>query len=260
MRFLASLLFSVWMVVSACVCATAIVVCAFASRQRRFRLVQIWASGIVGALKLLCGLNHVVEGEEHIPSGPAVVMLKHASAWETIVEVLVFPLQTWVLKRELIWIPLIGWAIGLLGAIPINRKGKTGAVRQVIEKGTQRLDAGMNVMIFPEGTRVPPGSERRYGRSGAMLAVSAGRPVVPVAHNAGDYWPRRRVSKRPGTIRMCIGPPIETDGKDAETVNAEVKRWIDAKMREISPAYQTTAQGDRQAVAAKRVETSRSTS
>ena len=243
MRLLASLLFGTWMIVTAFLCAFVIVLCALATAETRFRLVQFWARGIVAALKLLCGLEHVVEGEENIPDEPVVVMLKHSSAWETIVEVLVFPLQTWVLKRELIWIPVIGWAMGLLGAIPINRRGRTGAIRQVIDKGTLRLNNGMNVMIFPEGTRVAPGQTRRYGRSGAMLAISAGRAVVPVAHNAGDFWPRRSVLKRPGTIRLCVGPRIDTAGKDAEQVNAEAKEWIDRKMQEISPAYRNTANG-----------------
>src|SRR5690606_22674463 len=134
----------------------------------------------------------------HLPSRNAIVLMKHSSAWETLAQLQIFPKQTWVIKRELMWAPFLGWVLPLLKPIAIDRRGGRDAVRQVIEQGTQRLEDGFWVVIFPEGTRVPPGQTRRYGLSGALLASETGRTVVPVAHNAGLFWPRRGWVKRPG--------------------------------------------------------------
>ena len=146
---------------------------------------------------------------------------------------LLFPNQTWVLKRELMWAPFFGWALAALNPIAIDRKGGHGAAQQVIEQGTQRLRDGRWVMIFPEGTRMPPGETRRYGLSGTLLAQAAGRLLVPVAHNAGDYWPRRGLRKRPGTVRFSIGRPIDPAGRDPREVNEEIQRWVETRVAEL---------------------------
>jgi 1-acyl-sn-glycerol-3-phosphate acyltransferase len=161
-------------------------------------------------------------------------MWKHSSSWETIAQMLVFPAQAWVLKRELYWIPVVGWAIWLLRCIGIDRGAGHRAVKQVLDQGTARLAAGTWVLIFPEGTRVAPGETRRYGVSGALLASQTGAMLVPVAHNAGDFWPRRGLLKRPGLIRVVIGPPVETLGRDPRELTAVVQEWIEAKTRQIS--------------------------
>jgi len=134
---------------------------------------------------------------------------------------IVFPRQVWVLKRELLWIPVVGWGIRQLHAIAIDRKSGHSAVAQVIEQGKQRLAEGDWIIIFPEGTRMPPGQTRRYGASGALLATETGRLIVPVAHNAGAYWPRRGLLKKPGTVRVVIGPPVAASGRDAREINQE---------------------------------------
>jgi 1-acyl-sn-glycerol-3-phosphate acyltransferase len=158
-------------------------------------------------------------------------MWKHSSAWETIAQAAIFPPQAWVLKRELIWIPLVGWAIWLLKPIAINRKAGAAAVNQVVEQGTQRLAAGYWILFFPEGTRVGVGETRKYGVSGALLASRAGCKIVPVAHNAGKFWPRRGWLKQPGQIRVAIGPPIEAAGRDPRELNDEVRAWIEGKLK-----------------------------
>jgi 1-acyl-sn-glycerol-3-phosphate acyltransferase len=135
------------------------------------------------------------------------------------------------------WIPLLGWALSVIESIPIDRKAHGSAVRQVVRIGKQRLAQGFWIFIFPEGTRMAPGTTRRYGISGALLARDAGRPIVPVAHNAGDYWPRRGLRKRPGTIRIVIGPPVDTAGKEPQEINLEVQDWIESTMRRISSGY-----------------------
>lgn len=199
-----------------------------------FSAARAWARSVVGALELFCGLDYRVEGLEHLDRENCVVLLKHSSAWETITQFIIFPpRQTWVMKRELQWVPILGWVLALFKPIAIDRKGGRHAVEQVLKEGQQRLNDGYWVMIFPEGTRVPIGQKRRYGISGALLASTAGRPVIPVAHDAGRYWPRRGLLKRAGTIRVAIGRPIAAAGRDARELNAEVEAWIDAKLAEF---------------------------
>ncbi len=184
------------------------------------------------------GMQVVVEGQENIPDTPSVIMIKHTTIFETYGHVPFFPKTAWVIKREVLWIPIIGWAIGVvLNPIAINRGKGRSAVKQVIEKGKRRLDEGTWVTIFPEGTRVPYGETRKYGISGAALAKDAGVSIVPVAHNAGDFWRRREFSVRPGIVRFCIGPPIDASSQAPKETNLIVQEWIEGKMREISSAY-----------------------
>jgi 1-acyl-sn-glycerol-3-phosphate acyltransferase len=191
---------------------------------RSWSLVQMWL------LRVLCGLSHTIEGAENIVAGAHISMWKHSSAWETIAQAAIFPPQSWVLKRELMWIPLVGWAVRCLKPIAINRKAGASAVNQVVEQGTQRLSEGLWILIFPEGTRVAVGESRRYGVSGALLASRAGCKIVPVAHSAGYFWPRRGWVKRPGVIQVAIGPPIDAAGRDPRELNDEVRSWIEAKL------------------------------
>lgn len=198
-----------------------------------YRVAVAWARLIDRLCRSLCGLGFVVEGAENLPAGSAVVLMKHSSAYETIVQMLLFPEQCWVLKRELMWTPFFGWALAALEPIAIDRDSGRSAVSQVVRQGKQRLEAGHWVMIFPEGTRMPPGETRRYGISGTLLAQEAGRLLVPVAHNAGDFWPRRGLRKRRGTVRFCIGTPVDPAGRDVREINDEIQRWIEAKVAEL---------------------------
>lgn len=186
-----------------------------------------------------CDMKVVVEGRENIPDTPSVIMVKHTTILETYGHVPMFPRTAWVVKRELVWVPIIGWAIGLvLDPIAIDRGRGRSAVKQVIDQGKQRLADGTWVTIFPEGTRVPSGETRKYGVSGAALAKEAGVQIVPVAHNAGDFWRRREFfSMRPGTVRFCIGPPIDASSEEPKETNLIVQAWIEGKMREISSVY-----------------------
>lgn len=190
----------------------------------------------------ILGLKLVAEGLENLPKSASVIMIKHASTLETYGHVPFFPRTSWVIKREVLWIPIFGWALKLIfRPIAINR-GKGGrAVKQVIDQGKQKLAEGTWVTVFPEGTRMPPGETRKYGISGAALAHEAGVMVVPVAHNAGDFWQRRELSKRPGTARLCIGPPIDASKQSPKETNVLVQAWIENKMMEISSTYQEKA-------------------
>ena len=192
-----------------------------------YAVAVTWVDSMFWLLRVLCRLDYVVEGREHLPARSSIVLLKHSSAWETLAQLRIFPRQTWVLKRELMWVPILGWVLWLLKPIAIDRRGGGVAVQQVLEQGRARLAEGIWVMVFPEGTRMPVGETRRYGMSGVLLAQAEGLPVVPVTHNAGYFWPRRGWLKKPGTIRLVIGPPIETNGVEPRVVNERAQRWIE---------------------------------
>ncbi len=205
-----------------------VIACLFLPFRLRFRLAQFWARVILAVLRACCRLRYRVEGLERLPPGNHIVLMKHSSSWETVAQALLLPTQVWVLKRELTWIPFVGWGIRQLHAIAVDRGGGPAVVRGVIEQGKRRIAEGAWVIIFPEGTRMPPGQTRRYGASGAMLADATGRLIVPVAHDSGYYWPRRGLMKRPGTIRVVIGPPIKAQGRNPRDVNQEAQDWIEA--------------------------------
>jgi 1-acyl-sn-glycerol-3-phosphate acyltransferase len=160
-------------------------------------------------------------------------LCKHQSAWETIALQLIFPRQSQVLKREVLYFPFFGWGMASLNPIAIDRKAGAKALRHMLSEGKQRILDGWCVLIFPEGTRIPPGQQGRYSSGGAALAVQAGCPVVPVAHNAGVFWSRNSLRKEPGTIEVVVGPPIATTGRKAADINAEVERWIEARCAEL---------------------------
>ena len=234
-QWLGSIAFTIYLFVSVAVYGTLVVLTtAFLPSRATYRAALYWVDTTLWLLKLLCRLDYVVEGEERLPSEPCIVLVKHSSAWETIAQLKIFPRQTWVLKRELLWAPVFGWVLLKLKPIAIDRRAGRSAVQQVIAQGRARLGEGLWVVIFPEGTRVPAGQMGRYGLSGALLAASAGRPVVPVAHNAGEFWPRRGWLKKPGTIRVVIGMPIPTEGKDPRAINDEVRAFIEAELAGMS--------------------------
>lgn len=210
----------------------------WSSHSARWAVAAGWGNTCLWAGKFFCGLDVTTEGTENIPDEPCVFLIKHTSAMETYWQIAALPRSSWVLKRELLWVPVFGWALGLvMKTIAINRKAGGPAVKQVIEQGKARIASGMSVCIFPEGTRMPPGETRRYGVSGAALARDVGCPIVPVAHNAGDFWPRHGLRKHPGKIRFCIGPPIDPGGRPPKETNLLAQEWVEGKMGEISRFY-----------------------
>lgn len=199
----------------------------------RYHMISRWTRLMLYWLRVTCHIDFHVEGTANIPPGPAIVMAKHQSTWETLALQLVFPPQVWVIKRELLWIPFFGWGLAMLRPIAIKRGTGRAALKQILEQGKDRLKKGLWVVIFPEGTRVAPGRRGRYGFGGGWLAVHTGVAVVPVAHNAGQFWPRGGFLKRPGMIEMRIGPPIQSAGLSAEAVTAAVESWIETEMEKI---------------------------
>lgn len=185
-------------------------------------------------LEVTCGLKYRVEGSENIPKSPCIIMSKHQSAWETMALQKMFPPQVWVMKREIFWIPFFGWAIAAMEPIAIDRSSGRKAISQIIEQGKKTLDSGKWVVIFPEGTRVPPGKKGRYGMGGAILATKSGYPVIPVALNSGEFWRRNDFIKRPGTIDVVIGKPIDSADREPDSLNHEIEEWIEMQMKRIS--------------------------
>ena len=201
----------------------------------RFRIIAVWLTGFMALCSHVLGLRYRVVGRENMPRTPSVVLSKHQSAWETVALQAIFPPLVFVMKRSLLLIPFLGWAFAAVKMISIDRGAGKNALRQVEKQGRERLKAGYWVVIFPEGTRIPPGESRRFKTGGAHLAVSAGVPVVPVAHNAGEFWAKNAFVKKPGLITVSIGPAIDTRGKTAEQVTAIAEQWIETEMRRLSP-------------------------
>jgi 1-acyl-sn-glycerol-3-phosphate acyltransferase len=232
MQWLASLFFTVFLFAwTGCYAVMFTIVGPFMPFPMRFRMARAWGGALLSVLRIVCRLDYRIEGAENIPAGNHIALIKHSSAWETFAQVVLVPPHVWVLKRELTWVPFLGWALRLMRCIAIDRRAGKSAVQSVLDQGRQRLDEGEWIVIFPEGTRMPPGETRRYGVSGALLAAENERLIIPVAHDAGYFWPRRGLYKKPGTIRVVIGPPISAAGREPREVNEEAQAWIEAHSR-----------------------------
>ena len=232
--WLRSLAFWIVFPVSLVLFATLLILTVPFSLKTRWALVQVWVNFILWWLRVTCKLSHNVQGAEHIGQEAGIVFSKHQSTWETIALQKIFPLQVWVAKRELMWIPFFGWGLALMKCIHIKRGTGKAAIKQLVSQGRARMDEGIWVVIFPEGTRIAAGKKGRYRIGGAVLAEQTGRSIVPVAHNAGEYWPRRSFIKRPGVIQVRIGAPISPEGKTAQQLLDEASGWIEDQMAEIT--------------------------
>ena len=209
----------------------------WAPPMTRHRLITTWVPIMMWVIRHVLGIRYRVIGRENLPATASVVLSKHQSAWETIALQQILPPLCYVLKRELLRVPFFGWGLASIPGIAIDRAAGKDAMSQVVEQGRARLKEGLWVVVFPEGTRVAPGTTRRYKPGGAILAKRAGVPVVPVAHNAGEFWKRNAFIKRPGEIVVSIGPVITVKGEKAEAVNERAEAWIEAEMRRLFPHH-----------------------
>lgn len=205
--------------------------------RRRYRIVTVWTRIALWLIRHVTGIDWEVRGVENIPQIASVVFCKHQSGWETLALQAIFPPVSFVLKKELLRIPFFGWGLASLPNIAIDRAAGRDALLQVIDQGRARLAEGFWVVVFPEGTRVAPGRRGRYKIGGAQLAHAAGVPLVPVAHNAGEFWPRNSFLKRPGRVVVSIGPPCYPDGLDPETLSRRAEDWIEGEMRRLFPHH-----------------------
>ena len=199
----------------------------------RYRIISSWSRLMVWLAQHLCGIRYRVIGASNIPPEPCIVLAKHESAWETLALQVVFPPQVWVIKRELLWIPFFGWGLAMLSPIAIDRRDGRRALRQTVEQGRERLAEGFSIVVFPEGTRSAPGVQGTYQPGGAWLALQTGAPVVPVAHNAGDCWPRNSFLKYPGLVTISIGPAMRPQNEKAAALTQRVATWIETETQRI---------------------------
>src|SRR5574340_444461 len=206
------------------------------SAHARYRLITGYNHTVIWLARWVLGIRYVVEGREHLPKQPAIILAKHQSAWETVAFLFLFPPVSPVIKQELLRVPFFGWAFRLLSPIAIDRGAGREALKQIVSQGKEKLAQGFWVLVFPEGTRVAPGEKGRYGIGGSWLAAETGAPIVPVAHNAGEVWPKNAFIKRPGTVTVRIGPAMPTEGKTAAELTRAVEACIETEMARLPPA------------------------
>ncbi len=205
-------------------------------RLTRYRLITAWSRLMVWLLRWVCGLRYRVEGQQNLPAAPYIILAKHQSAWETLAFAAIFPPVSFVLKKELLRLPFFGWGLALTSPIAIDRSAGREALKQLLSQGAERVQQGFCVVVFPEGTRVKPGEKGKYNIGGAWLASHTRLPVVPVAHNAGRLWGKNGFLKRPGTITVSIGQPIDSHNVKPGELNQQVESWIEAEMARLDPA------------------------
>jgi 1-acyl-sn-glycerol-3-phosphate acyltransferase len=199
-------------------------------RMPRWKIIAGWPRLAAWLAIYVLGIRYEVRGRENIPAEPVVILSKHSSAWETLAYSEIFPPHVYVMKRELMWLPFLGWGLALFSPIFINRADRKNAMRRTVEIGKERIAQGFCIMIYPEGTRIPVGKRGRYKLGGAYVAVQTGARVLPVAHNAGLLWPRNSFLKHPGKVTVVIGAPIASAGLTPEQLMRKVEDWIETQV------------------------------
>lgn len=226
--FIRSLLFFIYSMITIVLYSFVMLLVMVFPLRYRHGIIRNFLRQFMYMLKLICRIDYQIEGLENIPKDRnGIILCKHQSTWETFFLPLIFHDPAIILKKELLWIPFFGWGLAAADPIAIDRNNKTTAMRQIIEKGKKCLEAGRWILVFPEGTRVSTGTVGKYRLGGPRLAVETGYPILPIAHNAGRFWPRRSFIKQPGTIRMVIGPLIESNGRKPEELLRLAKHWIE---------------------------------
>jgi len=233
MLFLRSLLFYIGQIISTILIAPVGVIAFPLDFKKRYYLITRWAVFNLWWLKICCNVTYEILGKENIPKKPCIVMCKHQSAFETLALQRIFIPQVWILKKELLQIPIYGWGLASMQPIAINRDSSIKSFKQIADQGCERLEKGYWVIIFPEGTRVAPNKKKKYLPGGGMLAEKSGARIVPVAHNAGRLWPRNSMIKKPGLITIKIGPVMESKNKTAKEITNNVENWIEKTVREL---------------------------
>lgn len=203
-----SLLFNAVFYIHILICMVAILPLLLGPRKVLVRAVQLWARSNLRIMRVLTGTNVEFRGLDKIPPGALLIAAKHQSVWETFALLTVFDDPAFVLKRELIWLPLFGWLAWKSGMVTVNRGGGSAALTAMNQRAREEAERGRQILIFPEGTRRAPGADPAYKFGIAHLYESLGLPCLPVALNSGLFWPRRRFIRRPGTIVVEILEPI----------------------------------------------------
>ena len=240
MIFLRSLLHALWMLLTVVPWGIWMVLSSmWANGEQMYWKAARWLRWQTEALRILCGVQYRISGMENLPQGktsPAILLVKHQSTLETFLMPTLMPHPlAYVFKRELIYIPFFGWAMGRMDMIHIDRSQRAQAFNKVVAQGKRLLAQGIWIIMFPEGTRIPRGQHGVYKSGGTRLAVATGAPVIPIAVTSAKCWPRKAFLKRPGIVDVSIGKPIPSDGRSADELMREVQAWIEGEMRRLDP-------------------------
>ena len=240
MQVITSLVFSICLIVLTILFSLLSIIIYPLPAKTHYQIMRHYAILDIKLLKYLCGVKYEFEGLENIPSSTSIIFSNHQSTWETMALQMLFPAHSFIIKRELLWLPFFGWGLASMRPVAINRGTGRKAIAQLLSKGKKLLDSGRWLVIFPEGTRVIPGQQKRYKMGGALLAAETGYQIIPVAHNAGEFWPKGGFVKKAGTIKLVIGPTIKSEGRKAEEILAEAESWIRSTSTRISNVAHTT--------------------
>ena len=200
----------------------------------RYKFISLWAKTMLIWLKWTCNISFIIKGSANIPKSPFIILSKHQSAWETLAFQKIFPPQVWVMKRELLFVPFFGWGLAMTSPIAIDRSLGKKSLNQMLKQGLDRLKKSFCIVIFPEGTRIKPKEIGKYHIGGAWLASKTKAPIVPVAHNAGNFWPKNSMIKNPGVITVSIGKVIKSDKQKPDVLIKKTQNWIEKEMLEIN--------------------------
>lgn len=198
-----------------------------------FYLFATWCRLVLSWLRLTCGISYQISGHHSRPDTPVIVLSNHQSTWETIFLYQFFTPCCPILKKELLDIPFWGWALRLQKPIAIDRSKPREAGKSLLTQGAQRIQEGISILVFPEGTRSKAGTLGKFSRGGAQLAAATSTPVVPVLHNAGEFWPAGSSQKKPGVIQVYIGEVISSEGKDPKVLAAEFEVWVEENKHRV---------------------------
>ena len=239
---LRSFVFMLWMAATVVPWALAVLVLSIFIRGKPLYWPTMrWLSVAIWGAKVICGVKYRVHGLEHLPgagdeNAAVVLAAKHQSTWETFAFPTFMPHPlAYVFKRELLYVPFFGWAMGRLDMIHIDRSKRNEAWNKVAAQGKRLAAEGIWVIMFPEGTRTPRGSQGAYKSGASRLAIASGVPIVPIAASSAKCWPRKSFLLRPGVVDVSIGRPIDSTGRQPEELMKEVETWIEAEMRRLDP-------------------------
>ena len=244
LNFLRSLIHMVWMVLTVIPWALVVVVASmFIRSSRLYWWCVAWLRNAIHSGTFILGIENRITGMENLPLGekdPVILLVKHQSTWETFLMPVIMPHPlAYVFKKELLYVPFFGWAIGSLDMIHIDRSQRARAFAKVVEQGKALLAKGVWVIMFPEGTRIPRGERGSYKSGGTRLAIATGAPVIPVAVTSAKCWPRKAFIKYPGVVEVSIGKPIPSEGREADELMREVEQWIESEMQRLDPEAYT---------------------
>ena len=225
MLLLRSLLYFVGSIISLSLISLCGLIFVFSSYPTRQKFLSQWAIFCIWWLKITLNITTNIIGQENLKKSPYIIISNHQSTWETLAFQTIFPAHTWVLKRELLWLPIFGWSLALLKPIIINRGDKLKAIKRVIKQGADRLDKGVSIVIFPEGTRQPYKRIGDYQNGAAAIAKKSGHDIIPVYHNAGKLWPKGGFIKKPGVVTIVIGKPISSSILTSSELTKKVRDW-----------------------------------